>query len=608
MLHMFAKELKLFISFILASILLLSIILYIRNGTTMVVTINTPNNSLLHTKIYFTNGQENYSEKHTLRPFTSKNNTYYFHFPQFTSIKKLRFDPHNKKTKLTIREIKIIHYSWFKKTVYILPLQNFKMGSQIAHYRYTKKGLSFDSIGNDPNIYTDFLPLKISQTTNFPAYAVVLSIIIVFICLFLLHIYKTYTHNDKLIAKLILYTLFLAFIFFKVNYYKNTIKFGYPPDESVHFTYVQEMHNNYSIVPDFRKMSHYLSHPPLYYQFLDLVYDTKISNKQNIKHFRSLSTLIYITTILLIFYLGFSSNLSILGHFVYVTFISAIPMHAYLGASITNDTLAMFAASIFILGFKRLLEENYHTSTYFIIGLGIFLSFFSKLTVALLLFFAIIFFFIRMFVTKKWIHINRFHIGLLLVFLLPIIYYQLSIILEYHALVPTYNHTHPEAYLKSNFYTPEALRKHLNHAQWAQRMLHYIQGGWFGIHSHHSFGHAHWSGVWGLIILHMLAIITLFINCSKENKTFCVVGKLSLLALFSVLIVQYFFSYQAHVANGYLGGLQPRYLLPFMFAFAIMASLFVERFKKIFIFQIFIIIVCIQALYSDFFYFLNYYA
>jgi hypothetical protein len=138
-------------------------------------------------------------------------------------------------------------------------------------------------------------------------------------------------------------------------------------------------------------------------------------------------------------------------------------------------------------------------------------------------------------------------------------------------------------------------------------MLHYIQGGWFGIHSHHSFGHAQWIGVLGLVILHIMAILAFFMPSKASQKTFATIGRMTLFALFGVLVIQYFFSYQSHLNAGYLGGLQPRYLLPFMFSFAIMASLFTERFKAYFFFNIFIIAVCLHALYSDFFYFLQYY-
>ena len=182
--------------------------------------------------------------------------------------------------------------------------------------------------------------------------------------------------------------------------------------------------------------------------------------------------------------------------------------------------------------------------------------------------------------------------------------------LEYHALVPTYNVTHHEAYLHSGFYTPEQYRVHLSAQQWFDRMIHYIQSGWFGIHSHHSFGHPTWHGYIGLLLLHIFAIISFFIPCPKtENSTsHCLLGKFTLIAVFMVLLVQYIFSYKTHLNSGYLGGLQPRYLLPFMFSFAIMAAIFVNRFaSRSFILSVIVIALCIQAIYSDFFYFLLYY-
>ena len=91
-------------------------------------------------------------------------------------------------------------------------------------------------------------------------------------------------------------------------------------------------------------------------------------------------------------------------------------------------------------------------------------------------------------------------------------------------------------------------------------------------------------------------------------KTLCILGKIAMVSLFFVLIVQYIFSYQTHLNAGYMGGLQPRYLLPFMFGFAIMSSLFISRYKQHFLVTIILILVCIHALYSDFFYFLKYYS
>jgi hypothetical protein len=281
-------------------------------------------------------------------------------------------------------------------------------------------------------------------------------------------------------------------------------------------------------------------------------------------------------------------------------------MHAYVGGSISNDTLAIFGGILAIIAIKRLIDKNFNTTTYIILALGIFISFFAKLTAALLVFFALIYYILYILIKKERLIIKKRDIAILILFLIPILYYQVSIMLNYHAITPTYNVTHPEAFLKSSFYTEPKYRQHLTALEWAQRMLHYIQGGWFGIHSHHSFGHSKWSGVFGLVLLHIVAIVALLLKC-KDGNSFCKLGNITLLALFSVLVVQYLFSYKAHINNGYMGGLQPRYVLPFMLSFAIMASVFVQRYQKYFWFTIFIIGIALQAIYSDFFYFLLYY-
>lgn len=606
---MFAKELKSIFAFLLFSITLMAVMLFLRNGNTMIVTMSTLDNTQLNPKIYYANANEGFSEARTLIASETHNGNYYFHLPSLNIIKQLRFDPTSSVKNITLSSIHIITYNWFKKYIYTLDTKAFKPANQIEDFAQKQQKISFKTTGNDPQLRTPFKLLEVAKSHPFPLYYLIISGLISIILLYLIGLYRTQKIDEYLSAKLIFYALALAFASFKVTYYKDHVKFGYPPDETMHLKYVQYVHNHHAIVPNFKEMNHYLSHPSLYYELIDTAYDKEASLKQNVDNFRSLSILIYLTAFILILYLGFQMRISLLGHFVYLSIISSIPMHAYLGSSITNDTLAMLGGIIFILGLKRVIEENYTPLTYFILGLGIFIAFFSKLTAALLLFFAIMFFLVRMVYTKKWIKLSKGNIVLLLLFLFPILYYQATIMIEYHSLVPTYNHTHPEAYLKSGFYVAPENRLHLSPMQWFERMLHYIHGGWFGIHSHHSIGKEHWSGYLGLLILHIFAIISLFFGCKhEENKSYCLIGKITLLSLFAVLVVQYIFSYNAHVSNGYLGGLQPRYLLPFMFSFAIMASLFIERFKTLFIFNIFVILLCIHALYSDFFYFLTYYA
>jgi len=579
-----------------------------QNGTILNISMQTKQKQNLDPKIYFSGKNKNLTEENSRLPYKTTNNQYYFSIPDISAIKYIRFDPTTKIIEnITLTKITITRINWLAVTRYEIPLSQIEDLQQIKDFKKGVKSIHFSTFDRDSQLSINFKVKKISESYTKPLIALLISFILIIILNFLHKLHGAKNFSEHLNTKLILYTLFFSFILFKTFYYKENIRFGYPPDETMHLAYIKYIQDTNTVVPKFEEMPHYLSHPPLYYKFLSLMTDKNASTRENIIKYRTLSMLLYILAVLFIFYLGFSSNLGIIGHFVYLSVISSVPMHSYIGASISNDTLGILGAIIGILGIKRLFEENYHTLTYALIAFGGFLAYFSKLTAALLLFFALILFLLHKLYKRRWIKINKLQVGILILFLTPVLYYQILIIMHYHALVPTYNHTHPDAYLQSGFYIPEKFRLHLGHTQWAERMLHYIKGGWFGIHSHHSFGHTKWLAILGLVLLHLVAIVALFIPSEKNHTPFSMVGKITLLSLFLVLIIQYFFSYQTHVTSGYLGGLQPRYLLPFMFSFAIMSSLFVERFKQYFLFNIFIILICIQAIYSDFFYFLQYY-
>ena len=582
-------------------------LIWMQNGNTMTVSIGMQKKTKIVPKLYFAKQGEDFSNENSVNGRKIRKNFYALSFPAFENMQRVLLKPTQKKGDVIIHNITVIQTNWFRKSRYELPLKNLSPFHQLDDFQQDNNQTSFKATGVDTLLTVQFQPKLVSSGSDNHIKLLLVSILFYGIIYFLYRLYKTEELNTFLTSKLILYSLFFALAMFKVDYYKDNIRYGYPPDESMHLKYIKYVHNHHSVVPEFEKMPNYLSHPPLYYELMNLVYNEHVSIKENIDNVRTLSMLIFIAAFMLILYLGFSSSMGILGHFVYLSVISSIPMHAYIGGSISNDTLAILGAIVFILGMKRLIEERYDTSTYLIIGIGVFIAYFSKLTAALLIFFAVLFFLIHMLFTKRWIKLSKTHIILLVLIFVPILYYQLTIIFHYHALVPTYDHTHPAQYLKSGFFVPEQYRQHLNPYQWLERLLHHIHGGWFGIHSHHGFGHEQWIGFIGLLVAHIFALFALFLPCKEENRTFCLIGKITLLALLSVLVVQYFFSYKAHLSSGYMGGLQPRYLLPFMFAFAIMASIFVERFNKLFIVTIVTIVICIQAIYSDFFYFLQYY-
>jgi len=592
-------------------------LLYVNNGSQLVIQMHSKDQHILHPQLYYAKQHEAYSEAHSLHADTVKKDRYIFSLPALDTIAHLRFDPAARKTAITINHIMLVRHHWFSTVYATIPLDALKPLFQIDSCKHNGKTLSFVTTGNDSQCMLNLMPKERYYLSSWHPQMLLTALIGYLLLVFIIQLYRRYRNDTLPTAKIILYTLFFALTVFKTFYYKDHIRFSYPPDELAHLSYIVSVHEHHHFIPDYEHMvmlnnkhqGNYLSHPPLYYELINLVYNDHLSPKENVQNFRAFSLLLFLLAFMLILYIGFRADLSILGDFVFLSLVSSIPMYAYTGASISNDTLAILGAAVFVIGLKQLLEKNYATTTYLLIALGVFLAYFSKLTAAILIFFALLFYLFYLLFTKTWIKINTLQIAILSAVLIPIVYYQLSITLHYHALVPTFNVTHPAQYLHSPFFVPEQYRQHLTPVQWFERMAHYIEGGWFGIHSHHSFTKASWLGYSGLLVLHIFAIAALFLPCSKTetSHSFCLLGKMTLLALFSVLAVQYLFSYKAHLHSGYLGGLQPRYLLPFMFSFGIMASIFTERFKKSFLFTLFIVLVCIQAIYSDFFYFLQYY-
>lgn len=612
------NRLKIIIVITIPILLLFLLIVFFQNKTTLIITMNSTSQSQLNPEVYFSGSDHRFTEDKSVKVSRFKKNRYYFVLPGNQTIQYIRLDPAKFEANITIDKIIVTQSNWFKKSALQLSTDNLKPLNQIEGFEKTDAGIKFTTTGNDPHFDADFALGHISTTNEIHLDILLILILSVIVSFYLYKTHKMYKINglnDFMLTKIILYSLFFALALFKVDYYKEHIKFGYPPDELAHLSYIDHVNKHDKIIPSFEEMymlndksaGNYLSHPPLYYNIMSAAIDQNISIIENVVPLRVLNIIIFSASFLLLLYIGFSSNIGILGHLVYLTFISSIPMFAYLGGSITNDNLAIFGGSLFAAGFMKLLEQKYTNLTFFIIGAGIFLAYFSKFTAALLLFFALAFFLIYAIKTKMQFKINKTQIALLLLFMLPIFYYQVHILSHYHSMMPTFNVTHPEQYLKSVFFVPEEHRQHLGVIEWLERIKSNIIGGWFGIHSHHSFVK---NSVWeymGLLLLHLFAIAALFFKCSDDAKSYCVMGKIALFSLFSVLIIQYTFSYQAHLKSGYLGGLQPRYVLPFMFSFAILSSILAERFRHLLFFNILVIFICIQAIYSDFFYFLKYY-
>jgi len=588
------------------------------NKNTMILTIQNNSHHPLSVELYYTKAGIAFNDNKVSHIEKIKDNKYYLTLPDFSEIQYARLDPARHKRDIVIdKDVIIISSHWFTTHVYTADISKSELVQQIENYSITDQTVTFSTTGRDPQLNVNLTRTFQHRSKDLHIDTFIMALLIYLVILFLYYkVYRTEEFSEKLLAKLLLYALFLFFSLFKVDYYKDHINIHYVPDTIAHLSYIHDIHENHMILPEFenmymitnKKAGNYLGHPPLYYHLMNTVYDKNYSVTKNIENFRSLNLMIFIASILLMLYLGFGTKMSLLAHFAYLTLLTSLPMHAYLGSAITNDNLAIFGGILFLVGLQKFIKQKYTFNTYFTISLGIFIAFFSKLTAALLIFFAGAFYIVYMIKNKIIPKFTMVHIFILALFILPVLLYQGYIYIHYHSIVATLNVTHPEEYLHSVYFVPEALREYKTPIEWIEIYWHYIHTGWFGIHSHYSFYKQSILGYIGLLLLHIMAIAAFVFKCEPDKRVQCILGKLSLLALISVSIIQFLFSYKAHLHSGYMGGLQPRYLLPFMVSFAIMASIFVDKFSKSFFFSIVIILICIQALYSDFFYFLKYYA
>lgn len=595
--------------------LYLLLILALDNRTTLILQMSAQNSASLQPEIYYTREGEPFTDAKMISSEKRNGTLYYFTLPPFDSFNYIRLDPTKKRQKITIdNDILIVTSHWFTKQVFKADIKKAQPSYQIAHYSITKNGIAFETTGNDPQLNLNLSHTLLYSTKDYHIERALLALILYLSILFLYKTFKGTAPNNYIVSKLILYALFLSLSFLKVNYYKEHVRFIYTPDVVAHFSYVRDMTVEPTLIPEFEHMymvtnknaGNYLGHPPLYYLLMSLAYDNKSTSVRNMDHMQSVNMMLFLLSMLLLCYMVFKSNMPILGHFTYLSIIVSIPMHAYLGAALTNDNLAFLGGVLFLAGLKRFIDKE-DMAGYVLLLAGIFIAFFSKLTAALLIFFALVYLLGYYYKKRSLPHLNRWHIILLVLTAVPIVLYQLHILFHYHAIIPTLNVTHPQEYLHSVYYIPEEKRHYMTFGQWLELYWHGIQSGWFGIHSHHSLYKHHISGYIGLFALHIMALVALFFPCNERERALCITGKLALLALFSVALIQLLFGYKTHLHSGYTGGLQPRYLLPFMVGFAIMATIFVNKFNKSFLFTIAVIILCIHAIYSDFFYFIQYY-
>jgi hypothetical protein len=542
------------ISFIVALFLLL---VWSSNSTELIITSSPKTKQALKPELYYAQAGEPLSETKKIVGAIVSSGNFLFKLPYpFTSIDVIRYDPTKKFTAtVEITAITLIEKEWFKENTYTIPLKHFTPLHQLDKYTTTKDKITFQTTGSDPQLSLDPKPILVSSSYLNHLHHLIISLMIYIIVISLYRLSQKSDQDESTHAKLILYALFFAFSTFKVLYYKENVHFSHPVNELTHLSHTQS-----NIIPtpeensilNTQKEENCLEHSPLYYHVMNFVYTNHYSPCYNVQNFRELSATLLVVSYLILLIIMFQTKLSLLSHVVYLTLVTSIPMYAYLETATTGDALGMLAVALFMYTLQKILQHHYHTSTYLLLGLSILIGFLSQFTITVLMGFTGILFLLYVWSTKYPLQTTKMKFSLLILLLLPILSYALMSL------------------------------------DWLEKMLHTMQGEWLS-----------------LFILLLFAFFALFSQCNEKVKTYCVLGKVTFIALLTLFSIYSLFSYQINLYSDFIGELQIKYTLPFLASFAIMASIFVDKMNKSFWLSVLILFICIQTLYSDFFYFLQ---
>lgn len=394
------------------------------------------------------------------------------------------------------------------------------------------------------------------------------------------------------ISYFIIFIYLLAFLFFgfKMLFYSEYV--GRFPDENAHVSYIAYLEKSHKIIPDFKNMTilqetksidsttseytfvnalNYLGHPPLYYQIMRLSGAVNINNDSvivNIVRLRHFNMLLSLLAIILILYIGYTRiGKNPLLHCLYAVIVISVPMLSYDSAGINNDNLAFVGLSVFIFGLLRFSEKNRNFLTYFIISLGVFISFMSKLTTGIVVFISLFLYIALLIIKEKnlWFLICKKALITLPIYIFTIMYY-IIVYFQIGTMMPTYKVLDPEGYYASIFYVAVENRIHMDFGEYILYFGKNFLRTWTGIASHvslikqDSFFSINNIGLLALLIIPVILIFQIK-KSIKRSSTVLVLISVYLAIVLSIMI-QCLRAYGEFTnVSGYLGGFQSRYYL-----------------------------------------------
>lgn len=394
------------------------------------------------------------------------------------------------------------------------------------------------------------------------------------------------------------YGILFALFVFKMFFYANEI--GKKPDEKAHLSYVVYMEKNPDmLIPKFEdikickwkevlyeggnkilkfqegNVTCYLGHPPFYYKLLQICDVVDIDGDNiyvNMTKISDINILLTSVTMLLILYTGFRYFLKNRAgwtiHLTFAAICTCLPLYGYVGSGINNDNLCNLGLVIFWIGLLRYFEREKCLSTYVLIGLGVLISCFSKLTTGIIVVLVCLVVVLFDILKNKNCKIicNSYFVMTLPIYAIIAIYF-IRIYCLYGAFQPSYpNLVSMEEYRASAFYVEEAARTSLTFGEYAKHFFTGLLRTWTSTyHNSYTIDRT------GLLLLPFIATLILFLiqadivlmkYLKRKELSVETISAAFGAAIIVTILLHFWRQWNVYLSEGYLGGYQARYYMP----------------------------------------------
>lgn len=418
----------------------------------------------------------------------------------------------------------------------------------------------------------------------------------------------TFWNSIKKISKkkkLILIIYLIALILFNIKidmYQKNTREFA---DETSHIAYIAYLKENKVLIPKFKEMQEFetdlmsqtgdelikenqfkentvnhLGHPPLYYHIMNLFNVVQVEGEvvtYNLSLLRNISQAISNVAIILAFYIGYKKLKTVLGNFIYSMVLISVPLLAYVAGAVQNDVLSFLGVNIYIIGMMNLCEHKRGYLTYFLIAIGCFITFFSKLTASTVVVISYILIVLILAIKEKnlkFIFCKKWAVTLPIYAVVAI--YYILLLKNYGTIAPELYNLAPE-YLKTTlFYNADVYKPAYPLDVYAKRYWTKLAEYWAGINVGKTFPHHKLNETIPSLLIFSFPILNVIYMGIKKKKMDITSISISI-GVYVALIIQFckvWYEFQ-HV-SGFLGGYYTRYYVCTMAAFSLLLAKVVD--------------------------------